>query len=70
MKEAIVFPLLKKLFSDPYNLASYCPVFNLAFLGKVIERVVAEQLQDFLDETFALNLFQSSFCSSHGTEMV
>ncbi|CAI7935045.1 Hypothetical predicted protein [Podarcis lilfordi] len=41
-------------FPDPYldtaTMAKYRPVSNLPFLGKVIERVVAEQLQACLEE--------------------
>uniref|UniRef100_A0A803U0T6 Reverse transcriptase domain-containing protein n=1 Tax=Anolis carolinensis TaxID=28377 RepID=A0A803U0T6_ANOCA len=39
-------------------------------LSKVIERTVAGQLQQFLDETAGLDPFQSGFRSGHGTETV
>ena len=35
----------------------------------MIERAVAGQLQDFLEETSALDPFQSGFRSGHGAEM-
>ncbi|KAF7243518.1 putative RNA-directed DNA polymerase from transposon BS, partial [Varanus komodoensis] len=38
------------------------------FLGKVLERVVAGQLQAFLDETDYLDPFQSGFRPGYGTE--
>lgn len=38
------------------------------FLDKVVERAVVEQLQAFLEETSALDPFQSSFRPSHGME--
>uniref|UniRef100_A0A670II88 Reverse transcriptase domain-containing protein n=1 Tax=Podarcis muralis TaxID=64176 RepID=A0A670II88_PODMU len=68
LKEAVIKPLLKKTSLDPANLANYRPVSNLPFLGKVIERVVAEQLQARLEETDHLDPFQSGFRSHHGTE--
>ncbi|XP_053224964.1 uncharacterized protein LOC128403862 [Podarcis raffonei] len=49
-------------------MANYRPVSNLPFLGKVIERVVAEQLQACLEEADHLDPFQSGFRPHHGTE--
>ena len=37
-------------------------------MSKVVERVVADQLQAHLDETDALDPFQSGFRPCHGTE--
>ena len=37
-------------------------------MSKVVERVVADQLQAHLDETDTLDLFQSGFRLRHGTE--
>ena len=41
---------------------------SLSFMSKVVERVVADQLQAHLDETDALDPFQSGFRPCHGTE--
>ena len=41
---------------------------NVSFLSKVVERVMANQLQALQDETNALNPFQSGFRPHHGTE--
>ena len=41
---------------------------NLPYLGKVLERLVAGQLQALLDETDFLDLFQSGFRLGFGTE--
>ncbi|KAF7238001.1 RNA-directed DNA polymerase from mobile element jockey, partial [Varanus komodoensis] len=46
----------------------YRPVANIPFLGKVLERVVAGQLQALLDETDYLDPFQSGFRPWYGTE--
>ena len=50
------------------NIGNYRPVANVSFISKVVERVVADQFQVHLDETNALDPFQSSFRLHHGTE--
>ena len=51
------------------DIGNYRPVTNVSFLSKVVERVVADQLQALLDETNALDPFQSGFRLCYGTEM-
>uniref|UniRef100_A0A8D2IPS6 Reverse transcriptase domain-containing protein n=1 Tax=Varanus komodoensis TaxID=61221 RepID=A0A8D2IPS6_VARKO len=68
LKEAVVRPVLKKASLDPEVAANYRPVVNIPFLGKVLERVVAGQLQALLDETDYLDPFQSGFRPGYGTE--
>ncbi|KAF7239030.1 Potassium voltage-gated channel subfamily H member 6 [Varanus komodoensis] len=68
LKEAVVRPVLKKAFLDPEMATNYRPVANVLFLGKVLEQVVAGQLQALLDETDYLDPFQSSFRPGNGTE--
>lgn len=51
LKRAVVCPLLKKPSLNHNNLNNYRPVSNIPFLGKVIEWVVAIQLQRVLEET-------------------
>uniref|UniRef100_A0A670IIH6 Reverse transcriptase domain-containing protein n=1 Tax=Podarcis muralis TaxID=64176 RepID=A0A670IIH6_PODMU len=68
LKEAVIKPLLKKTSLDPAIMANYRPVSNLPFLGKVTERVVAEQLQARLEDVDHLDPFQSGFRPHHGTE--
>uniref|UniRef100_A0A8D0DWT2 Reverse transcriptase domain-containing protein n=1 Tax=Salvator merianae TaxID=96440 RepID=A0A8D0DWT2_SALMN len=67
-KEAIVRPLLKKPSLDPTVLNNYCPVSNLPFIGKVVEKVVAFQLQRSLDEADYLGPWQSGFRPGYSTE--
>ena len=43
-KSALVRPLLKKPTVDPEVLRNYRPVSNLAFISKVLEKVIAAQL--------------------------
>nr|GFC52549.1 hypothetical protein [Tanacetum cinerariifolium] len=66
--QAVVRPLLKKPSLDPTILNNFRPVSNIPFLGKVIERVVASQLQRVLEEADYLDPFQSGFRPGFGTE--
>ena len=68
LEEAVIWPLLKKPNLDPRLVVNYQPVANLPYLGKVLEWVVAGQLQVLLDETDFLDPFQSGFRSVFGTE--
>ncbi|XP_062835007.1 uncharacterized protein LOC134298508 [Anolis carolinensis] len=61
LKLAVIKPLLKKLSLDPTQLENLQPISNLPFLGKVLERVVAAQLQAFLVDTDFLDPAQSGF---------
>ncbi|XP_051242969.1 uncharacterized protein LOC127355793 [Dicentrarchus labrax] len=47
-KVAVIKPLLKKPTLDPGVLANYRPISNLPFLSKILEKVVAKELCDFL----------------------
>ncbi|KAF7249722.1 RNA-directed DNA polymerase from mobile element jockey [Varanus komodoensis] len=68
LKKAVIRPVLKKASLDPEMAANYRPVANIPFLGKVLERVVAGQLQAHLDETDYLDPFQSGCRPGYGTE--
>ena len=47
-KNAVVTPILKKASLPLDILKNYRPVSNLAYISKIIEKVVASQLQDHL----------------------
>ena len=68
LKVAVIRPLLKKPTLDPEVLANYRPISNLAFLSKVLEKVVASQLQDHLKHNNLFEKFQSGFRLAHSTE--
>uniref|UniRef100_A0A803TP95 Reverse transcriptase domain-containing protein n=1 Tax=Anolis carolinensis TaxID=28377 RepID=A0A803TP95_ANOCA len=68
LKLAVIKPPLKKPSLDPTQLENYLPISNLPFLGKVVERVVAAQLQAFLVDTDFLDPAQSGFRQGHGTK--
>jgi len=58
----------KKTDCDPTSLCNYCPISNLPFLAKVLERVVASQLHTFLNHHNLYEPFQSAFHSCQSTE--
>ena len=49
-------------------MANFCPVSNLTFMSKVFERVVAEQLHEFLATEELLPDNQSAYRKRHSTE--
>ncbi|XP_056009343.1 uncharacterized protein LOC130051436 [Ostrea edulis] len=67
-KGAIVTLLLKKASLDPDIPKNYRPVSNLAYLSKLIEKVVAAQIQTYLSEINLLEPFQSAYRQGHSTE--
>ncbi|XP_051236020.1 uncharacterized protein LOC127351993 [Dicentrarchus labrax] len=67
-KVAVIKPLLKKPTLDPGVLANYRPISNLPFLFKILEKVVAKQLCDFLHNNSLFEDFQSGLRVHHSTE--
>ena len=65
---AYVTPLHKKPSLDRNILKNYRPVSNLSFISKLIEKVVAKQLNEFILHKGLLNANQSAYKSSHSTE--
>ncbi len=61
-------PLLKKPTLDPENLKNFCPVSNLSFISKVIEKVVYSQITDHLTVHNLHEPFQSAYRKHYGTE--
>ena len=61
LKQAIVVPLLKKKSLDKNVYSNYRPVSNLAFLSKVIERVVAQRLNSHMDLNNMHEVMQSAY---------
>lgn len=68
LKKAIVKPLLKKPTLDPLQCKNYRPVSNLPFISKILERVIAAQLLDHLNENSYLDKFQSAYRPGFSTE--
>ena len=67
-KNAVVRPLLKKVELDDSQLKNYRPVSNLPFLSKLLERVVQNRLQVFLDSSDLMPRSQSAYRQYHSTE--
>ena len=60
-KHAIVSSLLKKAGLDTADMDNFRPLSNLTFLSKVVERVVAWQLNDYLTAANLLPRCQSAY---------
>ena len=68
MKSAIVTPLLKKSTLVPDILKNYRPVSNLSYISKLLERVVAGRLTDYMTENNLHKHLQSAYKPGHSTE--
>ena len=68
LKRAVTRPLLKKPGRDHQHYRNFRPISNLTFLSKVIEKVVALQLIDYIDSYDLCEMFQSAYRSNHSTE--
>ena len=60
-KTAVVRPTLKRSNLDPAVLDNYRPVSNMPFLSKILERIVFNQLNDFMMSNNILEIYQSGF---------
>ena len=68
IKQAHVTPILKKSSLDKEIFKNYRPVSILNFISKILERVVAVQLQTHLDGASLMTAFQSAYRKQHSTE--
>ena len=50
MKKAVVRPLIKKVTLDPETFKNYRPVSNLTFISKILEKVIAKRLNEYLTD--------------------
>jgi len=60
-KDASITSIVKKMGLDPYDASSYRPISNLAVLSKLLERLVARQLMDYLTSADILPSLQFAF---------
>lgn len=67
-KHAIVTPILKKANLSPEELKNFRPVSNLPFVSKILEKVVAVQLNRYLKSEKLLEPNQSAYRPQHNTE--
>ena len=61
-------PPFKKRNLDRNLLKNYRPVSNLSFISKLIEKVVAKQLNNYIDNEGLSNVNQSTYRRLHSTE--
>ena len=66
-KLAAIMPLLKQVNMEPI-IKNYRPVSNLQYISKLIERVVALQLNEHLMKNDILEPMQSAYKTGHSTE--
>ncbi|KAK3572482.1 hypothetical protein QTP86_033908 [Hemibagrus guttatus] len=67
-KKARVIPILKRPALDPSDISNYRPVSLLSFLSEILERVVCNQLSDYLMQNNLHDPNQSGFKAAHSTE--
>ena len=65
-KHAMVIPLLKK--GDQENVSNYRPISLLPILSKIVEKIVSNQLLDFLLKNNLLSNSQHGFRPNLSTE--
>ena len=68
LQQALVFPTIKNQHGDKDSLTNYRPVSNLPFISKLLEKVVLEQLNSYLNENELLNQHQSGYRVGHSCE--
>jgi len=68
LKEAHISPLIKKAILDSEILKNFRPVSNLAYLSKLIERVVAARFTAHLQTNNLHEDMQSAYRKYHSTE--
>ena len=68
LKSAYVTPLLKRVGLDPSDVKSCRPISNLLVVSKLLERVVAGQLIEYLRSSDLLPNLQSAYRANNLTE--
>ena len=67
-KRSLVFPAVKRDGLDSSDPANYRPISNVSFISKIIEKIVANQLTNYLNANGLLPASQSGFRRDHSTE--
>src|SRR6218665_2094117 len=67
-KRSILLPVIKQVGLDQSDPANYRPIANVTFLSKILERIVANQLNSYLDANEMFPSYQSGFRRNHSTE--
>ena len=67
-KEAFITPVIKKPGLDAADANSYRPISNLSVISKLLERLIVQQLMEYLTSANLLPQLQSGFRQGHSTE--
>ena len=67
-KEASITPAIKKPGLDAMNVQSYRPISNLSVVSNLLQRIVARQLNCYLQSSDLRPSLQSGFRPGHSTE--
>ena len=67
-KTAIIHPLLKSFSFEIQESASYCPVSNLPFLSKILEKCAMDRFNEHCRLHSALPKYQSAYRQDHSCE--
>ena len=68
LKEAILKLVLKNFKLDYCEFMNFRPISNLAFLSKVVEKVVSKQIIQYIDLNKLNERYQSAYRAFHSTE--
>ena len=68
LKTALIIPLLKKTNLDTEDFKNFRPVTNLPFVSKLIEKSVAVQLVQYIDDNNFDEKLQSAYKKLYSTE--
>ena len=68
LKHAILIPLLKGANCDINQLKNYRPISLLPFLSKTLEKLVAVQLNDYIEANSLLSQHQSAYRAGYSVE--
>ena len=68
LKQASIRPGLKKPTLDVDDLKNYRPISNLSYLSKILEKVVHEQLNCYVDKNGLFSPYQSGYRRAHSCE--
>ena len=67
-KSTLVSPLLKKPTLNRDGIRNYQPVFNLSFLSKILQKLVASRLNSHINSSHTSNDYQSAYRKLHSIE--
>ena len=67
-KRGILLPKCKDPGKELENMSNYRPITNLRFLSKVVEKVVASQISDYVELNELLPSVQSAYRRGHSVE--